>query len=107
MSEINPDLHAFPNVLEYPGVGRVQLGAILELEQIEGAIAEAYRAYFAHPVLIARPSATACPNDIATPSAMVASNTRYRMCFSSLSPLERVAARTRVLRVLAELGLTQ
>ena len=51
----------------------MQLGAILELEQIEGAIAEAYRAYFAHPVLIARPSATACPNDIATPSAMVVS----------------------------------
>jgi len=54
MSEINPNLHAFPKVLEYPGVGRVQLGAIFELEQIEGAVDEAYRAYFAHPVLIAR-----------------------------------------------------
>jgi hypothetical protein len=83
MSDINPDLHAFPNVLEYPGVGRVQLNAILELEQIEGAIDEAYRAYLRTPYSSPGPSATACLNDIATPSAMVVSNTRYRMCVSS------------------------
>jgi hypothetical protein len=124
MSEINPDPHAFPNVFEHPGVGRVQLGAILELEQTKGAIDEAYRSYFPGPGHIARIVGDSvskrrrhaerhCCQQYSIPHVF---SSRVRILRNSalsrvesvrLSPLERVAARARVLRVLAELGLNQ
>src|SRR6266567_955119 len=46
IGEVDLYPHAFLDVSEHPGVGRAELGAIVELDQIECAIDEADRAHF-------------------------------------------------------------
>src|SRR5438876_8303729 len=69
IGEVDLYPHAFLDVSEHPGVGRAELGAIVELDQIECAIVKRTVPTSRAPYPASGLSAAACPKDTATPSA--------------------------------------
>lgn len=54
MGEVDHHSHALVDVLEHPGVRRVELGAIVELHEVQLAIDEGHRGFFTSAVILAR-----------------------------------------------------